>query len=104
MMIGTEKTVLLIMPDTITRTLPGGVLSHGESKILSLRWSCFESACRDLMHVAETQARRPLRSRSSPYLLHSEIEPPSQKKSQRSTVHVPDFCGNLFDTRIAGLQ
>ena len=43
-------------------------------------------------------------SESSSYLLHSEIEPPSQKKPQRSTVHVPDLCGNLFDTCLAGLQ
>src|SRR5580692_9755678 len=45
-----------------------------------------------------------MRSRSSSYLLHSEIESPSQKKPQRSTVLVPDFCGNLFDTCLAGLQ
>ena len=43
-------------------------------------------------------------SGSSSYLLHSEIEPPSQKESQRSTVHVPDFCGNVVDTCLAGLQ
>ena len=43
-------------------------------------------------------------SKSSSYLPHSEIEPPSQKESQRSTVLVPDFCGNLFDTCLAGLQ
>src|ERR1700761_3012322 len=43
-------------------------------------------------------------SESSSYLLHSEIEPPPQKKSQRSTVFVPDFCGDLFDTRLTGLQ
>src|ERR1700739_2315750 len=43
-------------------------------------------------------------SEGSSYLLHSEIEPPSQKKPQRSTVHVPDLCGNLFDTCLAGLQ
>jgi hypothetical protein len=48
--------------------------------------------------------RKPLGFGSSSYLLHSEIEPPSQKESQRSTVHVPDFCGNLFDTCLAGLQ
>ena len=43
-------------------------------------------------------------SGSSSYLLHSEIEPPPQKESQRSTVHVPDFCGNVVDTCLAGLQ
>src|SRR5580658_9148072 len=43
-------------------------------------------------------------SRSSSYLLHTNIEPPSQKKPQRSTFLVPDFCGNLFDTCLAGLQ
>jgi hypothetical protein len=45
-----------------------------------------------------------LRSESSSYLLYSEIEPPSQKESQRPTVHVPDFCGYLVDTCLAGLQ
>jgi hypothetical protein len=32
------------------------------------------------------------------------MEPPSQKESQRSTILVPDFCGNLFDALLAGLQ
>src|SRR5580698_7099450 len=45
-----------------------------------------------------------LRLESSSYLLHSEIEPPSQQESQRSTVLVSDLCGNLFDTCLAGLQ
>ena len=38
MMIDTEKTVLSIMPDTITRTLPSCVLSCDASKRLGLRW------------------------------------------------------------------
>ena len=45
-----------------------------------------------------------LRSESSSYLLHAEIKPPTQKESQRSTIPVSNFCGNLFDTCLAGLQ
>jgi len=43
-------------------------------------------------------------SSSSSNLLHTELEPPSQKESQRPTVRVPDLCGNLIDTCLAGLQ
>jgi hypothetical protein len=34
----------------------------------------------------------------------AQFEPPSQKKSQRSTIFIPDLCGYLFDTCLAGLQ
>src|ERR1700679_649485 len=45
-----------------------------------------------------------MHSGTSPYLFYSEIDPPSQEEPQRSTVLVPDFCGNLFDTCVACLQ
>ena len=41
--------------------------------------------------------------RGSSYVLDSEIESASQKQSQRCAVGVPDLCGNLFDTCVAGL-
>src|SRR5579863_443983 len=64
----------------------------GKSQSLLQMWSqrCRRCAC--------------LRSGSSSYLFHSKIESPSQKKSQRSTVRVPNLCGNLIDTGLAGLQ
>ena len=45
-----------------------------------------------------------LRPGGPSYLLHSEIESASQKESQRSTVHVPDFGGDVFDTCLAGFE
>src|ERR1700733_3232822 len=47
---------------------------------------------------------RQRRSGSSSNFLHSEIEPPPQKESQGSAVHVPDLRGNLFNTCLGGFQ
>lgn len=67
-------------------------------------WVVVERRDKHVFHTEESRRSPALRSESSSYLLHSEIETPSQKKSQRSTVLVPDFCGDLFDACVAGFQ